>query len=160
MGANRPGAAAVHVILVRHGQSASNAGLASQDPATIPLTDLGHAQARYVAQELGQVPDLIVTSNYLRAQATAAPAIARFPTTRVEAWPIHEFTFLPQAAYSGTTASQRQGAAKAYWQAGKPQRVSGAGAESFADFPRRHVIWPVAKIFRLRVRTTSNDQTN
>ncbi len=127
----------VRVILVRHGQSASNAGLASQHPATIPLTELGQAQALHVARELDQEPDLIVSSHYLRAKATAGPLIARYPATRVEEWPVHEFTFLPHQAYDGTTTSERRAAVQAYWQAAKPHRVIGEGAESFAAFVQR-----------------------
>lgn len=48
--------------LVRHGESAANAGSATTDPATIPLTLVGRDQAVRVAAGLLQKPDLIVVS--------------------------------------------------------------------------------------------------
>ena len=40
------------IWLVRHGQSAANAGLPTDYPSAIPLTDKGHVQSREFAQWL------------------------------------------------------------------------------------------------------------
>ena len=70
--------------LVRHGESAANAGTATTDPATIPLTPRGHDQAERVAVALSERPDLIVVSPYLWTRETAEPAMRRFPDVPVE----------------------------------------------------------------------------
>jgi len=75
------------LILIRHGQSASNvafpeadaagraeSGLTGRD-ADVALTDLGVAQAEAVGRWLaalpaGQVPEVVITSPYLRARET------------------------------------------------------------------------------------------
>ncbi len=51
------------VRLIRHGQSAANAGEASVDHATIPLTLRGVEQAQLVALSFTHAPDLIVFSS-------------------------------------------------------------------------------------------------
>ena len=52
------------------------------------LTEKGWQQARGVATNWTETPDLIVTSPYLHAQQTAQPTIERFPGVAVEVWPI------------------------------------------------------------------------
>jgi broad specificity phosphatase PhoE len=59
------------VLLVRHGQSDWNLSGRWQGQADPPLTDLGHAQARAAAQNVGQV-DVIWSSDLQRAADTAA----------------------------------------------------------------------------------------
>ena len=59
--------------LVRHGQSASNAGLPAVGHGEVPLTALGREQAREVARRVDRQPDLLIVSPFLRAQETAAP---------------------------------------------------------------------------------------
>ncbi len=98
----------VQVFLIRHGQSESNAGLSSADPASIPLTATGRRQARQVAQALADVPALIVTSPYLRAQQTARPLIARHPAAACQQWPVQEFTYLGDLHGRATTARERE----------------------------------------------------
>jgi len=92
---------------IRHGQSTGNAGLPSNDLALIELTDLGHEQARDVADGWAEAPVLIVISPYLRTQQTAAPTIARFPGVPVEVWPIEEFTYLQPSRWNGTRSVKR-----------------------------------------------------
>lgn len=60
-----------HAQLIRHGEGAANAGEASLDHATIPLTSKGVEQAQLVAKSLIRAPAQIVTSPFFRAQVTA-----------------------------------------------------------------------------------------
>ena len=126
-----------NVLLIRHGESAANAGLPAADAAASPLTELGLRHARAVAATVPEPPALIVVSPYARAQQTSVPTRERFPTVPVEEWPVQEFTFLPAAAYRGTTEQDLLPALEAYWAAADPQRVEGEGAESFAAFLAR-----------------------
>jgi 2,3-bisphosphoglycerate-dependent phosphoglycerate mutase len=123
-------------ILVRHGQSESNAGLPTLHPETIELTELGRAQAGLTAVALPR-PSLIATSSYRRAQATAEPFQGRWPAVSTVAWPVHEFTFLDPAYWSGTTASERRDAVNAYWERADPLYVDGPGCESLAQLFER-----------------------
>jgi broad specificity phosphatase PhoE len=61
------------LLLVRHGQSEWNAaGLMQGQTAAVPLTALGHAQARRAAAELaGARPGALVSSDLRRAVQTA-----------------------------------------------------------------------------------------
>ena len=120
--------------LIRHAQSAGNAGLPTDSPASIPLTHQGHAQALAFADSIEQAPDLIVVSPYLRTQQTAAPLIARYPEVPVAEWPVHEFTYLNTQTHAGTTEAQRAVFAQAYWERRDPHWSDGSGAESFAEF--------------------------
>ena len=120
------------VLLVRHGESESNAGQVSEDAASAGLTPLGMRQAEAVAAAFDAAPARFVVSPYRRAQLTAAPAIARFPQVPLETWPVHEFTFLSPSGYQGTTVESRKPAVEAYWGAGDAHAVTGEGAESFA----------------------------
>ena len=66
---------AMRLILIRHGQTASNIGrhLDTGAPGA-PLTELGQEQARALPEALeGQRIDGIFSSNLLRTQQTAAP---------------------------------------------------------------------------------------
>ncbi|KAA8693137.1 Phosphoglycerate mutase family protein [Pseudomonas caricapapayae] len=125
------------VRLIRHGQSAANAGEASVDHATIPLTLKGVEQAQSVARSFTHAPDLIVASPFSRAQATAMATAATFPATPLETWPIQEFTYLEPARCANTTVAQRRNWVEAYWTRSDPAFVDGAGAESFSGFIAR-----------------------
>jgi probable phosphoglycerate mutase len=63
------------LLLVRHGQSEWNAaGLMQGQTPHVPLTDLGHEQARAAAAELirdGAGPGVLISSDLLRAVQTA-----------------------------------------------------------------------------------------
>ncbi|HEX3732950.1 MAG TPA: phosphoglycerate mutase family protein [Mycobacteriales bacterium] len=131
--------------LVRHGQSAANAGEATSDPATIPLTDVGHEQARKLARDIGWVPDLVVTSPFTRARQTARPLLDRCPQVATEVWPIHEFTYLASQRCANTTWQQRRPLVAAYWDREDLDFVDGPGAESFAQLAQR------AKAFHRRL---------
>lgn len=126
-----------HVRLIRHGESAANAGEASSDHASIPLTPKGVEQAHLVAVAFAQAPDLIVASPFSRAQATAMQTVAAFPSVPFEIWPIHEFTYLEPARCINTTVAQRRAWVEGYWAKSDPAFTDGEGAESFLDFISR-----------------------
>lgn len=125
------------VWLVRHGQSAANAGLATEHPQSIPLTPLGREQAVAVAARIPQAPRWVVVSPFQRTHDTATPSLQRFPQTPVHTWPIQELTYLSPERCRGTRQAERQGWACDYWAVADPQRVDGAGAESFQAFMAR-----------------------
>ncbi len=121
----------------RHGESISNAGAATSDPASIPLTDCGRNQAEQIAQSYEARPTLIVVSSYQRTWQTAAPVIARFPEVPVEEWPVQEFTYLEPSRCMGTTGAERRAWVEHYWKSCSAEYCDGPGAESFMDLLRR-----------------------
>lgn len=76
------------VRLIRHGGSVANAGEASTDHATIPLTPRGIKQANLLARSYVHAPDLIIASPFSRAHLTAISTATTFPATPIETWPI------------------------------------------------------------------------
>jgi len=127
----------VSVWLVRHGQSASNAGLPVHGHDEVPLTALGVAQAQIIALEIDAPPTLLVDSPFLRSRETADAIAARWPHTPRETWPIQEVTYLDPDKCVGTTVLTRQPMVEAFWRRCDPEYVDGAGAESFAHFMQR-----------------------
>ncbi len=125
------------VWFIRHGESASNAGLRTEHPATIELTALGRQQATCVSHAFKRAPDLIVTSPYARTKDTAQATIHRFRDVPQAEWPVQEFTYLNPANWNGTTGQERMPAAHLYWERGDPYFVDGPGAESFAGLLER-----------------------
>ena len=127
------------VDVFRHAQSTSNAGLPTDDPVTILLTDKGRAQAEALSQTFNdqQPPEAIIVSPYIRTALTAAPTHRRFPAAKYMVWPIQEFTYLATDMYKDTTQEQRQVGADAYWQRNDPDYRDGPGAESFNDLVGR-----------------------
>ncbi len=132
-----PASPATRIILVRHGQSVTNAGGRSADQVSNPLTELGRAQAREFAERLDCKPTLFVISPFLRAQQTAEPLRQRFPDVPVEEWPIQEFSFLNSALHRGTSEADRETHVAAYWQREDPAYSDGPDAESFTFFLNR-----------------------
>jgi len=126
--------AATRIILVRHGQSVTNAGGRSADQVSNPLTELGRAQAREFAERIDCRPTRIVISPFLRAQQTSEPLRERFPDVPVEEWPIHEFSFLNPALHRGTSEADRESHVVAYWRREDPVYCDGPEAESFTFF--------------------------
>jgi broad specificity phosphatase PhoE len=122
------------LILVRHGQSLSNAGGKTSDNNLNPLTPLGQSEAQTFAGRLDCQPSLIVVSPFLRAQQTAEPIRARFPQSPVEEWPIQEFTFLNPAQHYDTTEADRWPHSTTFWERCDPDYIDGPGAESFTQF--------------------------
>ncbi|PKH19030.1 histidine phosphatase family protein [Pseudomonas fluorescens] len=125
------------VRLIRHGESAANAGEASTDHARIPLTAKGVEQAYSMANSFAGAPDLIVASPFSRARATAMATVAKFPDVPYEIYPIHEFTYLEPTRCVNTTVAERRRWVEAYWSRSDPAFVDGAVAESFLDFIAR-----------------------
>ena len=82
------------IWMIRHGESESNAGLVTSEPAAITLTARGRVQAGYVAAAFPSPPALIITSPFERAKETAQPTLSRFPDSAVEEWPIQELSLI------------------------------------------------------------------
>jgi broad specificity phosphatase PhoE len=99
------------ILLIRHAESAANAGLATVSPDSIPLTEKGIEQARLLANFLADAPALIVVSPFLRARQTAAPLIERFLNAEVENWEVQEFTYLSKTrcGHSGVAHAKASG---------------------------------------------------
>ncbi|MGX9189022.1 histidine phosphatase family protein [Stenotrophomonas sp. Ker107b] len=120
------------LTLIRHAQSTANAGSATHDPATIPLTPAGHLHAKQLARSAFPSPvGAVWSSPYLRAVQTATPTAERYGLT-VQELPIHEFTYLCPARCAGTTASERMQWVEDYWSRCDPKYIDGPGAESFS----------------------------
>ena len=126
-----------NVRLVRHGESAANAGAATIDHTSIPLTEKGIEQAKRVAQSVGRAPEIIVASPFSRARATADATISVFLDAPFETWPIEEFTYLDPTRCVNTTVGQRKAWVDHYWANADPSYVDGEGAESFLEFVDR-----------------------
>ena len=127
-------AASTRIILVRHGQSVTNAGGRAADQVSNLLTELGRAQALGFSERLTCKPALIVVSPFLRAQQTAEPLRRRFPDVPVEEWPVQEFSFLNPALHRETSELDREPHVVAYWQREDPAFADGPEAESFTFF--------------------------
>jgi broad specificity phosphatase PhoE len=123
--------------LIRHAQSAANAGLPATSPDSISLTKLGHSQAQTFADRIASAPGLVVASPFERAIHTALPLSKRFPDAPLEIWPVEEFTYLSPSRFAGTTQRDRKPVADAYWIKGDKEEIDGPGAESFVDLLRR-----------------------
>jgi broad specificity phosphatase PhoE len=132
---------------IRHGQSASNAGLVTEYPDTIPLTELGQRQAECVADSFSVSPGLVVFSAFDRAAQTASPLCQRFPTVPVAVWPIQEFTYLAPFRYAGTRREERIPAVVDYWRRLDPGHRDGQGAETFREY------WDRVEDFLARCRS-------
>ncbi len=127
-------------FLIRHGESQSNAGLATADPKDVELTSRGHEQARQIAAFLKEYTplNLIVTSSYLRTKQTAEPTKPAFPFVREDEWPVHEFTYLaPSLLVVSSTVEDRRPLVDGYWGTCDPSYVDGPGSESFEQFIER-----------------------
>lgn len=127
----------LRVRCIRHGESAANAGRATSDPASIPLTELGEQQSHAISKCVAESPAIVICSPFLRAQQTAAPTLTQFPDVPSDIWPVQEFTYLAPARCEGTSAQQRRPWVHAYWNAYDPTLVDGPGAESFSAFIER-----------------------
>ena len=125
------------VRLVRHGESAANAGAATLDHAGIPLTEKGIEQAKRVEQSVDRVPELIVASPFTRARATADATISLFPDAPFEIWPVEEFTYLDPSRCVNTTVGRWKAWVDQYWANANPSYIDGEDAESFLEFVGR-----------------------
>ncbi|HJT56119.1 MAG TPA: histidine phosphatase family protein [Ktedonobacteraceae bacterium] len=133
------------ILLIRHGESQSNAGLPTSSPEVVKLTDKGWQQAKDIAQFLKESqfqPELIVTSSYLRTKQTAARTMSTFPLVPEKEWPVQEFTYLSMWHQENSTKDDRRQMVDAYWKLSDPHYVddpkSGTPkSESFAQFIAR-----------------------
>ncbi len=125
------------VWFVRHGESIGNAGLKTECPISITLTDIGHEQAKKVADQVIEKPSQIILSKHVRTHQTAAPTIAKFPDVPVEVWDVQEFVYLNLSKWKGTTKAERRPMAEEYWTRYDPEYNDGEGAESFFDLLER-----------------------
>jgi broad specificity phosphatase PhoE len=125
------------IWLIRHAESAANAGLPGSDPASIPLTEKGCQQAAKVSTVIPPIPSLIVVSPYIRTQQTAQLTLQLFPQVECQEWDIQEFTYLSPGLCQNTTSLQRRPMVEEYWKRNDPLYVHGEGAESFANFQQR-----------------------
>ena len=66
------------ILLIRHAESCANVGLKTSTPAEIPLTENGHEQARELAERIIEVPEIIITSPFIRTLQTAEPLLKKF----------------------------------------------------------------------------------
>lgn len=142
------------LMLVRHGLSQSNAGLATRDPAEIELLPEGHTQAEALATRwsLGR-PDRVVASPYRRTLQTALPLLRRFEMgMSPEVWTeAREFTYLSPPAVP-QTPHERRPAVSRYWsEADVHRRDDGEGVESFAEF------WARTRAFGKRAALAAAD---
>lgn len=120
------------VLLLRHGQSTLNLGLAAEVYSLAPLTEEGIRQAEEASRNLPFEPELIVSSPYRRTVQTAEPIRKRFPQAKWELWnELHEFTYLEPSSCAGLTRDERRPRSRAYWTATDPDYIDGEGAESF-----------------------------
>ncbi|WP_458366939.1 phosphoglycerate mutase family protein [Burkholderia pseudomallei] len=71
----RPPVPVLRVACFRHGESAANAGDATDDPASIPLTERGAQQAIAIARRFTSPPGIVICSPFYRAQQTAATCV-------------------------------------------------------------------------------------
>jgi len=133
------------IFLIRHGESQSNVGLPTLSPEIVELTDKGWKQAKAIAQFLQEaqlIPDLIVTSSYLRTKQTAAPTTLAFSSIPEEQWSVQEFTYLSMWHEENSTTEDRRETVKAYWDLSDPSYVDNPKPgspipESFKQFIAR-----------------------
>lgn len=88
-------------------------------------------QARELAESITCTPDLIISSPFERAIATANSTAERYPSVPFELWPVEEFTYLSQNRFASTTQADRKPHAESYWENGDARFTDDSGAESF-----------------------------
>lgn len=126
------------ILFVRHAESRSNAGFATKDAYSIPLSPRGIVQAENLAKNFPIVPELIVVSSYIRTQETAEPLISKLDNVKVEVWDtVHEFTYLDREKYKDTTSLERRKYVYEYWDKKDPFFKDGPQEESFFDLLKR-----------------------
>jgi broad specificity phosphatase PhoE len=122
------------ISLIRHAESHANVGLKTSKPAEIQLTDKGQQQARELAESIYEMPDIVITSPFVRTLQTAKPLLDKFPQVKHEQWPIYEFNYLSLQRCNNTAMEQRIPWATEYWERCNPDYCDGDGAESFSQF--------------------------
>jgi 2,3-bisphosphoglycerate-dependent phosphoglycerate mutase len=129
--------APARIWVFRHAESMANAGHRTPTPAAIDLSPEGYAQAEALALTIGERPDRLVASPYVRSRHTLAPIARKYPGIELEIWPIHEFTYLAPATCVNTSWQERKPRIDHYWRCLLPESVDGPGAESFEALMER-----------------------
>lgn len=125
------------IHFVRHGQSHSNVGGLTMAHHAIPLTTVGHAQARTLAKLLPPSPTGIWASPFQRTLDTAAPYCALADQSVQVLDLLHEFEMIDPSLIEGMTGAERRPIAERYWDDADPDRRMGVHAETFREFEHR-----------------------
>ncbi len=128
---------ATRLICVRHGETAWNVEARLQGQLDIPLNDRGREQARRTAHWLAEDrPDVVVSSDLVRAQATAS-AIATFNRCPLELDPgLRERSFGSFQGLTHTEVAERWPAQAARWKTRDPEFAPGDGESLTVFFAR------------------------
>jgi len=89
------------------------------------------ATSTALADSITSAPDLIISSPFQHAIATALPTTEHFSHVPFEIWPVEEFTYLTPNRFAGSTQAERKPYVESYWSNGDASMVDGPGAESF-----------------------------
>jgi broad specificity phosphatase PhoE len=125
------------INFVRHGESVANAGGVTMPHDTIPLSDLGHLQARELAALLDVEPSTVLVSSMTRTHQTAAPFCERFSISPQACSSLDEFSVIDPALIDGLDGPQRKPFVQDYWGNPDPHRRLGVNADTFAEFEAR-----------------------
>ncbi|WP_239912801.1 histidine phosphatase family protein [Laribacter hongkongensis] len=125
------------LTFIRHAESVSNAGGTTMPHEAIPLSALGHLQARELAATLTVEPSAIWMSGMARTHQTAAPFCERFGIAPQVHAGLNEFSVIDPVLIEGLDGSQRKPLVNAYWDTPNPQRRYGDKADTFAEFDAR-----------------------
>jgi len=101
------------------------------------LSPAGIKQAEDLATVITEIPELIITSSYVRTAETSAPLIKKVRKAICETWEIHEFTYLSPAKCGNSTAQERRPMVEEYWKRCDPFYCDGEGAETLNNFINR-----------------------
>jgi broad specificity phosphatase PhoE len=122
------------ILLARHGETDWNRALRWQGHADRPLTDLGHAQARTLAEQLDAFRiDAIYSSDLERARVTAEAVAAR---RRLEVVVRCDLREVDCGSWSGCYHSDLEPSEIERWKAGAK---AWAGGESYEQMAERMV---------------------
>lgn len=126
------------LFMVRHATSRTNIGEHWGDgPATIPLTDFGHAQAQDFSANWKIRPDLIVVSHYTRSIQTATPLAEKYVLPLVT-MAVQEFTYWDYQLTTQREYDEIRKSANAFWKRLDPfEKGGGSHAENFVEFVER-----------------------
>jgi probable phosphoglycerate mutase len=131
-------AQATRLIAVRHGETAWNVEARLQGQLDIPLNERGLEQARRTAHWLAEDhPDVVVSSDLARAQATAQ-AIASFNRVPLELDAgLRERSFGGFQGMTHTEVAERWPDLSARWKSRDPEYRPGVDGESLTAFYAR-----------------------
>jgi alpha-ribazole phosphatase len=125
------------IYLIRHGQSQANVGGITLENPLVPLTELGHLQARTVAALLPAAAPSICSSPFKRALDTASPYCGRVGLTPITHDDLREFEVVDTLKLRGAPGAERTAILTRFWLTAEPDLRTGAGAETFREFHDR-----------------------